>query len=36
MAGMAKVYTNAELKLMAKYLGSLKGDLKTVPQREFR
>jgi cytochrome c553 len=35
MAGMAKQYTNAELKAMAKYLGSLDGDLKTVGQRPF-
>ena len=36
MAGMVKQYTNAELKLMANYLGSLKGDLQTVPQSQFR
>ena len=36
MAGMAKQYTNAELKLMANYLSSLEGDLKTVPQSWFR
>lgn len=36
MAGMSKQYTNAELKLMANYLSSLEGDLKTVPQRQFR
>ena len=36
MAGMAKQYTNAELKLMANYLSSLEGDLKTVPQSRFR
>jgi cytochrome c553 len=36
MAGMAKQYTNAELKLMANYLSSLEGDLKTVPQSVFR
>lgn len=36
MAGMAKPYTNAELKLMANYLSSLEGDLKTVPQSRFR
>lgn len=36
MAGMAKQYTNAELKLMANYLSSLEGDLKTVAQSRFR
>ena len=36
MAGMAKQYTNAELKLMANYLSSLEGDLKTVSQSRFR
>ena len=36
MAGMAKQYTNAELKLMANYLASIEGDLKVVPQGRFR
>ncbi|MGH8845760.1 MAG: c-type cytochrome [Polaromonas sp.] len=36
MAGMAKQYTNAELKLLANYLSSLEGELKVVPQSEFR
>ncbi|MGH8805911.1 MAG: c-type cytochrome, partial [Polaromonas sp.] len=36
MAGMAKQYTNAELKLLANYLSSLQGELKVVPQSEFR
>ena len=36
MAGMAKQYTNAELKLIANYLSSLEGNLKTVPQSRFR
>jgi len=36
MAGMVRQYTNAELKLMANYLSSLEGDLKTVPQSQFR
>lgn len=36
MAGMAKQYTNAELKLMANYLSSLDGELKTVAQSRFR
>jgi len=36
MAGMAKQYTNAELKLMANYLASMEGDMKVVPQSRFR
>ncbi len=36
MAGMTKQYTNAELKLLAGYVSSLYGQLKTVPQSEFR
>ncbi len=36
MAGMARQYTHAELKLMASYLASLPGDLRTVPQSRFR
>ena len=36
MAGMAKQYTNAELKVLASYLSSLDGELKTVPQNQFR
>ena len=36
MAGMAKQYSNAELKLMANYLSSLDGELKTVAQSRFR
>ena len=36
MAGMAKQYSNAELKAMANYIGSLPGNLKTVPQSRFR
>lgn len=36
MAGMAKQYTNPELKEIAKYLSSLPGELKVVPQSEFR
>ena len=35
MAGMAKQYTNAELKAMAGYLASLDGDMKVVPQSRF-
>lgn len=36
MAGMVKQYSNAELKQLAKYLSSVEGDLKVVPQSEFR
>ncbi len=36
MAGMAKQFSNAELKAMAQYIGSLPGELKTVPQAKFR
>ncbi|MFS2032555.1 c-type cytochrome [Polaromonas sp. CT11-55] len=36
MAGMAKQYTNAELKQLANYLASVDGELKTIPQKKFR
>ncbi|MFT3664485.1 c-type cytochrome [Piscinibacter sp.] len=36
MAGMAKPFSHAELKLLAGYLASLPGDLKTVPESRFR
>ncbi len=36
MAGMAKQFSNAELKAMARYIGGLPGELKTVPQSKFR
>ncbi|MBX3589025.1 MAG: cytochrome c4 [Ramlibacter sp.] len=36
MAGIAKQFSNAELKALAKYVGSLEGDLKTVPESKFR
>jgi cytochrome c553 len=36
MAGMVKQFSNAELKEIAKYVGSLDGDLKTVAQAKFR
>ncbi|MEO8013257.1 c-type cytochrome [Polaromonas sp.] len=36
MGGMAKQYTNAELKAMAGYLSSVQGDLKVVPESRFR
>ncbi len=36
MGGVAKQYTNAEMKEMAKYISALPGDLKVVPQSRFR
>jgi cytochrome c553 len=36
MAGIAKQFSNDELKALANYIGSLEGDLKTVPQSKFR
>lgn len=36
MGGMAKQYTNAELKAMSNYLASVPGDLKVVPESRFR
>lgn len=36
MAGMAKQFSNNELKEISKYVSSLDGDLKTVPQAKFR
>lgn len=36
MGGIAKQFTNAELKAMSKYIGSLEGDLKSVPSGKFR
>ena len=36
MAGISRQFSNAELKAMADYLGSIKGDLKTVPEDWFR
>jgi cytochrome c553 len=36
MGGIAKQFTNAEMKAMAGYISSLPGDLKTVPQSKFR
>ena len=36
MGGIAKQYSNAELKALAGYIGSQDGDLKTVPQSKFR
>jgi cytochrome c553 len=36
MAGMARQYTNAELKMLANYVSSVEGQLKVVPQSKFR
>lgn len=36
MAGMAKQFSNAELKELAGYIHSLPGELKTLPQKHFR
>ena len=36
MGGMAKQYTNAELKVLANYLASVDGELKVVPQKVWR
>jgi cytochrome c553 len=36
MVGQAKQYKHSELRAIAKYISSLPGDLKTVPQSKFR
>ena len=36
MAGQVQAFKPAELKAMAKYLGSLPGELRTLPQPKFR
>jgi cytochrome c553 len=36
MGAQVKAYSNAELKLMAKYIGSLPGDLQVVPNAKLR
>jgi Cytochrome c553 len=36
MMGMARPFTHPEIKALAQYIGSLPGDLKTVPQSRFR
>jgi cytochrome c553 len=36
MGGIAKQFTNAELKELAVYIGGLPGELKTVPQNKFK
>ena len=36
MGGVAKQFKPADMRELAKYLGSLDGDLQTVPQSRFR
>lgn len=36
MVGVAKQFSNAELKALAGYIASLDGDLKTIPENRFR
>jgi cytochrome c553 len=36
MGGVAKQFSNAELKELANYVSAQQGDLKTVPQSKFR
>jgi cytochrome c553 len=36
MGAIAKQFSNAELKALSKYVSSLDGDLKTVPEHRFR
>ncbi|HSQ73578.1 MAG TPA: c-type cytochrome, partial [Rubrivivax sp.] len=36
MGAQAKAFSRAELKALADYLGSLPGELRTVPQSKFR
>jgi cytochrome c553 len=36
MMGMSRPFTLAELKALSNYIGSMPGDLKTVPQSSFR
>jgi len=36
MGGIAKQFTNAEMRAMAKYLSTVEGELKVVPQSRFR
>ncbi len=36
MGGVARQFSNAELKELASYLGALPGELRTVPQDKFR
>ena len=36
MGGIAKQFSNAELKALSSYIASVDGDLKVVPERKFR
>lgn len=36
MGAITQQFSNQELKLLANYIGSLEGDLKTIPQARFR
>lgn len=36
MGGIAKQYSNAELKALAEYIADQQGELKTIPQSKFR
>jgi hypothetical protein len=36
MSGQVKAFSHAELKLMANYLASLPGELRTIPQSKLR
>ena len=36
MGGIAKQFSNAELKALANYVGSQQGELHTIPQPKFR
>jgi cytochrome c553 len=36
MGGIAKQFSNAELKELSNYIAAQQGDLKTIPQKKFR
>ncbi len=36
MGGIVKQFTNAELKALAQYVGSLEGEMQVQPQSRFR
>lgn len=36
MGGIAKQFSNADIKLLAEYVASLPGDLETIPQKAFK
>ena len=36
MGGIAKQFSNAELKALSRHIGSMDGDLKVIPQSKFR